>query len=142
MGRSLEVYEPPVLEGIVAGIYLAAGQEIWWVSRILNAIFWSIGGLALFWITRRYTGFFASLTGLAFYLYLPFSIIASRSFQPDPWMVMWLLLAIAALLRWMDKDNWQNAVLAGLITGMAVLVKVITVFPLAFIWGSVILSRI
>jgi 4-amino-4-deoxy-L-arabinose transferase-like glycosyltransferase len=55
--------------------------------------------------------------------------------------VMWLLLAIAALLRWLDKDTWQNAVLAGLITGMAVLVKVITVFPLALIWGSVILSR-
>lgn len=141
MGQSLEMYEPPILEGIMAAVYLAAGQEIWWISRILNAIFWSIGGLALFWIIRRYTGFFASLTGLAFYLCLPFSIIASRSFQPDPWMVMWLLLSIAGLLRWMEKGRWQNAVLTGLLTGMAVLVKVITVFPLVLIWGSVILSR-
>jgi hypothetical protein len=141
MGNSLEAYEPPILEGLVAGIYLLAGQEIWWVARILNAIFWSIGGLALFWITRRYTGFFASLTGLAFYLFLPFSIIASRSFQPDPWMVMWLLLAMAGLLRWMDKGRWQEAVMAGLSAGMCVLVKMITVFPLALIWAAVILSR-
>ncbi|HEX7557097.1 MAG TPA: glycosyltransferase family 39 protein, partial [Leptolinea sp.] len=137
----LEAYEPPILEGIVAGIYLAAGEEIWWVSRILNAIFWSIGGLTLFWIARRYTGFFASLIGTAFYLFLPFSIIASRSFQPDPWMVMWLLLAIASLLCWMDKGRWRDAVIAGLMAGMAVLVKMTTVFPLVLIWAGVILSQ-
>jgi 4-amino-4-deoxy-L-arabinose transferase-like glycosyltransferase len=141
MAQSLEVYEPPILEGIVAGVYLAAGQEIWWVARILNAIFWGIGGMTLYWISRRYTGFYASLTGLAFYLCLPFSIIASRSFQPDPWMVMWLLLAVAGLLRWMDKQSWQNTILAGLLAGMTVLVKLVTVFPLALIWGSVVLSQ-
>jgi 4-amino-4-deoxy-L-arabinose transferase-like glycosyltransferase len=142
MGNSLEVYEPPILEGLVAGIYLAAGQEIWWVSRILNALFWCTGGLALFWIARRYTGFYASLSGLAFFLYLPFSIIASRSFQPDPWMVMWLLLAVASLLRWMDTGRWKDALTAGLLTGMAILVKMITVFPLVLIWAAVILTQI
>src|SRR5512133_1130854 len=142
MGNSLESYEPPILEALVASVYLAAGQEIWWVSRILNAIFWSIGGLVLFWISRRYTGTFASLIGLAFYLYLPFSIIASRSFQPDPWMVMWLLLAMASLLRWMDTGRWRDAIIAGLLTGMAVLVKMTTVFPLVLIWAAVILTQI
>ncbi|BCY16203.1 hypothetical protein hrd7_00520 [Leptolinea sp. HRD-7] len=141
MGNSLEVYEPPILEGLVAGVYLASGQEIWWVSRILNALFWCTGGLALFSIARRYTGFFASLTGLAFYLYLPFSIIASRSFQPDPWMVMWLLLAIDALLRWMDTSRWKDAVFAGLLAGITVLIKMVTVFPLVFIWAAVILTK-
>jgi len=141
MGNSLEVYEPPILEALVAGVYLMAGQEIWWVSRILNAIFWCIGGLTLFWIAQRYAGFFASLAGLAFYLYLPFSILASRSFQPDPWMVMWLLLSIASLLRWMDTHRWRDAVTAGLLAGMAVLVKMITVFPLVLIWAGVILFR-
>jgi 4-amino-4-deoxy-L-arabinose transferase-like glycosyltransferase len=142
MGNSLETYEPPILEALVAGVYLAAGQEIWWVSRILNALFWCIGGLALFWISRRYTGYFASLIGLAFYLYLPFSIIASRSFQPDPWMVMWLLLAMASLLRWMDTGRWRDAIIAGLLTGMTVLVKMTTVFPLVLIWAAVILTQI
>lgn len=142
MGNALEVYEPPILEGLTAGVYLAAGEEIWWVSRVLNAIFWCIGGLVLCWIARRYTGFFASLTALAFYLYLPFSIIASRSFQPDPWMVMWLLLAVAGLLRWMDTGRWRDAVAAGLLTGMAILVKMITVFPLVLIWAAVILAQI
>lgn len=142
MGNSLEVYEPPILETLTAGIYLIAGQEIWWISRIMNALFWSIGGLVLFWIARRYTGFAASLVGLAFYLYLPFSIIASRSFQPDPWMVMWLLLAMASLLRWMDTGQWVDAIAAGLITGMAILVKMITVFPLVLIWGAVILTQL
>jgi 4-amino-4-deoxy-L-arabinose transferase-like glycosyltransferase len=141
MGQALEMYEPPILEGIVAGIYMLASQEIWWVSRILNAIFWCIGGLALLWIARRYSGFYASLTGLAFYLYLPFSVIASRSFQPDPWMVMWFLLAIQALLRWMDSNNWKTAILAGLVAGIAILVKMFTVFPMILIWAGVMLSR-
>ncbi len=141
MGNSLEVYEPPILEALTAGVYLAAGQEIWWVSRILNALFWCVGGLMLFRIARRYTGYFSSLTGLAFYLYLPFSIIASRSFQPDPWMVMWLLLAIGALLRWMDTESWPHAVTAGLLAGVTVLVKMVTVFPLALIWAAVILTK-
>ncbi len=141
MGNSLEVYEPPILEALTGVVYLAAGQEIWWVSRILNALFWCVGGLMLFRIARRYTGYFASLAGLAFYLYLPFSIIASRSFQPDPWMVMWLLLAIGALLRWMDTSRWPHAVTAGLLAGMTVLVKMVTVFPLALIWGAVILTK-
>ncbi len=142
LGNALEVYEPPILESLTAAVYLAMGQENWWVARVLNAFFWSIGGLALFWIARRYTGFYASLIGLAFYICLPFSIIASRSFQPDPWMVMWLLLAMAGLLRWMDTGRWIDAIVAGLLAGMAILVKMITVFPLVFMWGAVILTQI
>lgn len=142
LGNALEVYEPPILESLTAGVYLAMGQEALWVSRVLNALFWSIGGLAFFWISRRYTGFYASLIGLAFYICLPFSIIASRSFQPDPWMVMWFLLAMAGLLRWMDTGRWIDAIMAGLLAGMAILVKMVTLFPLVFMWGAVILTQI
>ncbi|MHC1783418.1 MAG: ArnT family glycosyltransferase [Anaerolineaceae bacterium] len=139
MGNSLEVYEPPILEGLTALVYLAIGQEILWVSRILNAIFWAIGGLALFALGRRFIGFYSSAATLAFYFFLPFSIIASRSFQPDPWMVMWILISTFLFLRWQEKPTWKRLILAGLISGLTVLVKLMAVFPLAGIFALTLL---
>jgi 4-amino-4-deoxy-L-arabinose transferase-like glycosyltransferase len=131
MGNSLEVYEPPILEGLTALVYLAFGQEILWVSRILNAVFWAIGGLALFTLARRFLGFYSSAVTLAFYFFLPFSIIASRSFQPDPWMVMWILVSTLLFMRWQEKPTWKRLLPAGLVSGLTVLVKLMAMFPLA-----------
>ena len=60
---------------------------------------------------------------MAFYFFLPFSVIASRSFQPDPWMVTWILASTWAAVQWKDHQSWKNAIIAGIIAGMTVLVK-------------------
>ena len=125
---NLEVYEPPILEQLVGLGYVIIGSEQFWLARVFQALFWSIGGLALFGIGRRMTSFFPALAGLAFYLFLPFGVIASRSFQPDPWMVMWILVTAYALFRWSESLNWKWAILTGVLGGMAVLVKIYAVF--------------
>jgi len=119
-----DVHEPPINEAVVAATYKIIGSEQWWVSRIYSSLWWLIGGLALFYIARKFTSFFPAIMGLAFYLFLPFSVFASRSFQPDPFMAMWVLLALAALVRWSERLNWKWAVITGLLCGMAILVKV------------------
>ena len=118
-------YEPSIVEKIVALTYLVLGQEVLWVSRIYTSLFWLIGGVALFDLARRMTSFGGALVALAYYLVLPFGVQASRSFQPDPGMVMWIVLSVYALYRWGEKPSWKWAILAGVLGGVAVLTKVV-----------------
>ena len=139
---SLEVYEPPILESIVGATYAVMHKENFWISRIYNALFWCIGGLAIYLLGRKHLSFWAILTGLAFYFFLPFSVITSRSFQPDPWMVMWILLAGLAIVTWSSKQNWQWAVTAGLVGGIAIMVKSVAAFFVLGIYAAVILDKL
>jgi len=136
----LEEYEPPLLETLAGFIDHLLGAENFWVGRALNSLFWVLGGLALAAFARRFAGPAAVLAGLCFYLFLPFSVTASRSFQPDPWMVTWILFAALALYRWMEAPSWKWALAAGLLSGMAVLVKAFAVFFIAGLWVGAVLG--
>jgi 4-amino-4-deoxy-L-arabinose transferase-like glycosyltransferase len=137
---NLEIYEPPILEGMVGLTYQVIGSEQLWISRIYTSLCWLIGGLALLVLARRFISFDAVLVGLGFYFFLPFSVIASRSFQPDPWMVMWILVFAYTLNRWRETPTWKWALISGLVGGMAVLVKVFAGFFVASMLAAVVLS--
>jgi hypothetical protein len=131
-------YEPPILERLAALSYLLLGGENLWVARILSSVFWIIGGLGLFALARRmtaglpaYASTGAALVALCFYLFLPFAYQASRTFQPDPWMVMWIVLAALAFYRWSETASWKWAVLAGTFGGAAVVVKAVAAYFIA-----------
>jgi hypothetical protein len=137
-------YEPPLLESLTALTYLLTGGENFWVGRIYSSLFWVIGGAALFALARRLAlsqspgpgASLAALLALAYYLALPFGVQASRSFQPDPGMTMWIILSIYALYRWMEiaaagEGSWKWALLAGLLGGMAILTKTVAFYILA-----------
>ena len=81
---SLESYEPPILEKIVGFTYYLVGAEQVWIGRIFSCLCWLIGGLALFSNARNYSSFWPAWLGQSAYLVLPFGIVASRAFQPDP----------------------------------------------------------
>ncbi|MCE1253925.1 MAG: glycosyltransferase family 39 protein [Anaerolineae bacterium] len=123
---SLEIYEPPIFENLVGWTYVLIGSEQVWIARIYLAIFWLIGGLVLWRILKRYTSTAGILVSLSFYFFLPYSIVASRSFQPDPWMVMWILVSIFTLMKWSEKRSWPWALAAGLCGMMALLVKIVS----------------
>jgi 4-amino-4-deoxy-L-arabinose transferase-like glycosyltransferase len=105
------------------------------VARIYLALFWAIGTAALVALGRRVGSFWAVLAGLAFYFFLPFSVIARRSFQPDPWMVMWILLTAWAALRWVEDGGWKWTLLIGIFGAAALLVKVVAAF---FVGGMLV----
>jgi hypothetical protein len=130
--KTMEAYEPPIFERIVAVTYLIVGSEHIWIARIYSSIFWLVGGFALFKLAQRLTSYAGAIFSLTFYLILPFSVVASRTFQPDPFMVMWVLLAVLGLYRWVESDgkSWAWAALGGLSTGLAILLKVTVVFPI------------
>lgn len=124
-------YEPPILERLVAYTYLLVGGEYLWISRIFTSIFWAIAGIALYDLARRalpHRTWGSALIGLAYFLFLAFAVQASRSFQPDPGMVMWIVLSVNMLYRWSEKPTWRWAILAGLFGGIAMLTKVVAVY--------------
>ncbi len=145
---SLEPYEPSILENIVGFTYWVVGSEDLWISRIYTSLFWLIGGAALFALARRVASFPAALLGLAFYVFLPFGVVASRSFQPDPWMVMWILISAYAFFRWSESIDgpprltWRWCLIAGIIGGVTILVKVMAGFFIMGMLAGVVLGKI
>lgn len=135
------IIEPIVFESIVAATYRLFGSESVWIARVYAALFWVAGGLALYLLTRSMTSPDGGIIAVAYYLFLPFGIIASRSFQPDPLMVMFILLALWSLNYWGTKPSWKTAILAGSLTGMALFVKAVALFPLLFAMAGFLLFR-
>jgi 4-amino-4-deoxy-L-arabinose transferase-like glycosyltransferase len=125
--RSVGKYEPPVIESIVAYTYLITGENIA-VARVWVTFFWLAAGVALFDLMRRATSPWAALIALAFYLVLPFSVQASRSFQPDPLMTSSFVIGIYFLYRWSEEQTWKWALLAGVFLGLATFVKIVIAF--------------
>ena len=124
----MERLEPSVLEWIVASTYRLIGEEQVWVARIYTTAFWLIGAVALYDLARRMTSSLGALVGLGYFLFLPFSILASRSFQPDPVMIMFVLLTGWSLFRWSERCSWRWAILAGIFGGVTAFVKVMGAF--------------
>ena len=126
--------EPEVLETLVAYTYRFTGEKLW-VARMYSSLFWLIGGIFLFLFVRRLVSFDAAIFSSAYYLLFPYAIIASRSFQPDPLMVMLVVAFWWASLVWLDlpagassSRAWIAAGLAGIIGGLAIYVKFSAVF--------------
>jgi hypothetical protein len=135
--KSKPVIEPTIFEAITAFTYRVVGRELIWIPRIYSAFFWTIGGLGLYLLARDMTSVDGGVIALIFYTFLPFGAIASRSFQPDPLMVMWIILAWWAFYRWYQLKSWKTAVVAGLFAGIAILIKSVAIFMLVF--GMVLL---
>ena len=126
--------EPEFMERIVAFTYRFTGEQHW-VARAYSSIFWVIGGIFLFFLARKLTSTDGAIAATAFYLFLPYAIIASRSFQPDPLMVMLIIIFWWAVYEWASlsprvdgQKAWRFAILAGLFGGLAIFVKFVAAF--------------
>ena len=128
--KSKPAIEPTIFEAVTAATYKLVGKEILWIPRIYSSLFWLVGGIGLFLLAKELTSVDGGVIALLFYIFTPFGIIASRSFQPDPMMVMWIILAWLTFIRWRKTSNWKHAVLTGIFAGIAMLVKSVAVFML------------
>lgn len=120
--------EPEVIETLVAFTYRFTGEKLW-IARIYSALFWMIGAIFLFLLARKIASADGALTALAVYLLLPYGVIASRSFQPDPLMVMLIVIFWWAVYQWSEEPSaYKFALLAGLFGGLAIYVKFVAAF--------------
>jgi len=137
--QDADVFEPAVNETIVAGLYLLFGEYLW-LARIASSVYWLLGGLALFSLSKRIASVDGAILALAFYLFSGFGVIASRAFQPDPLMVGLILGGLWSFVRWDEERTWKWVVITGLLSGMAIFVKTIAVFPLLGAFAFVLLT--
>ena len=148
--------EPEFFERIVAFTYRFTGEQVW-VARIYSSLFWMVGAVFLFLLARELTSTDGALAATAFYVFLPYAVIASRSFQPDPLMVMLIIIFWWAVYKWSlifdqekftaksakdakeknlgdlrvlrgSKKAWLFAILAGLFGGLAIFIKFVAAF--------------
>ncbi len=154
--RSVGKYEPPIIESLVALSYFISGGESIVPARVWETLFWLAAGLALFDLARRAISPWAGLVALAYYVILPFSVQASRSFQPDPLMTSAFVAGIYFLYRWSEDltpgpstltgtrpvrrgvTTWKWTVLTGVLLGFATLVKIV----IAFFSGAVAIALV
>jgi len=138
--KSKAEIEPEIVERLTAFTYRFTGEQVW-VGRLYSILFWLIGGLFLYFLARDLVSEEGGLAVLAFYLFLPYAVFASRSFQPDPLMVTFIIAFWWAVNRWAALTSsplpqgegqrvreWQWAILAGLLGGLAILIKFSAVF--------------
>jgi hypothetical protein len=128
--------EPLILEHLTAFLYRWTGETPA-VGRALSGLFWIAGGFFLYLLTVNLTASpIAALAALLFYLFLPYGVDASRSFQPDPLMVLFLLAFWWAFDHWIQQpEDWRWAILAGLAGGLDIYIKLTAVF---FVVGGAI----
>lgn len=139
--------EPEFFERVVAFTYQFTGEELW-VARVYSSAFWIIGAVFLFLLARKLTSTDGALASAAFFLFLPYAVIASRSFQPDPLMVMLIIIFWWAVYEWSTVTSggqvvpsvseeriettpsraWIFAILAGLFGGFAIFIKFVAAF--------------
>ncbi len=140
--------EPEVFERIVAWTYRFTGEQVW-IARIYSSAFWLVGGVFICLLAKRLVSEDGAIAATAVYLFLPYAIIASRSFQPDPLMTMLIIMFLWAVWEWASEENlnhkgnkgtqgssfvplrdpsWLKAILAGIFGGLAIFIK----FPAVF----------
>jgi hypothetical protein len=121
--REAAPIELPILPYATAIIYRLAGGEHLWIPRLMSSLFWIAGALVLYLLTRRFTRPWAALVAVAFYVFLPFAVVASTSFQPDPLMVMLILASILAIVRHHERSTRQRFFGALVASAAAVFIK-------------------
>ena len=133
MNRGLQeaIIEPPIFDWLVSRLYLIAGDADLRIPRVCSIFFWLAGGIGLIRLTRRFFSTPGVLASIAFYLFYPYCIIASRSFQPDILMVSLMIWSLDTVCHWVSKPkSILRAVIAGLVTGLAIFVKQVAAIPL------------
>jgi 4-amino-4-deoxy-L-arabinose transferase-like glycosyltransferase len=75
---------------------------------------------------------------------LPFAVIASRSFQPDPLMVALLIVCMHAAYRWSElagskERTWNWAIAAAVSGGLAILVKAFAAYFVLGVLAALVL---
>ncbi len=115
--------ELPVMENLASLAYRIRGREGVWIPRLFASIFWLIGGVFIYLLSRRLFAEVGGLVSLAYFLFLPYGVLASRSFQPDPLMVMMLLASIYFMVRGFESPTPARIVPVMVSSGLALLVK-------------------
>ncbi len=127
-----ELLEPQILPTLAAWGYRLTGGEHIWIPHLISSLCWLIGGVYLQRIVAKLISPRASLVSLVFYLFMPYAIIGSRSFQPDSMMIMLTLAGLALVLGYDEQPTTRRLWAAITVMAIGMLVRpmaLVFVFP-------------
>lgn len=128
--ENFRLKEPPIMEYLTAWGYQAVGGEKLWIARVLSSLFWMIGGVFLYILASDMFGRRGALVSTVFYLFVPFGIFISRSFQPESLMIMMFMASLLAIWSYAKRESPMYLLVAACVVGAAILVKFVTIFPI------------
>lgn len=126
---------PPLVKYILGAVQWVAGSNATAV-RLPGALCGLATGLFLFLIARRLAGRWAGLSVLAVWCLMPHpfgDMRVERMALLEPYMVLFVVIAIWAGERWASTSSWKWAVATGVATGLAAACKVPGVLALAVV---------
>jgi hypothetical protein len=134
--------EPPIVQSLAAFGYLVSGSEHLGIARALSACFWLGSACFLYALAARLLSRVAAAVAAAFQLLLPYGVVASQSFQPDPLMILLMVASWYAIcVNDAPQRTWRHALIAGAVSGLAVLVKPMSGFSIAFLYLALMLRQ-
>lgn len=134
------VIEPSILEFLTSLLYRLNGAEAPWLGRLISIAFWLAGGWAVYRLAENISSPAGGLLALVYFFFLPYGVRFSRTLLPDVLMVSTSVLGLWTLHAWQRKRTLSSAILAGAITGLAILVKSVAGIILIFPFAAYILS--
>ncbi len=126
--------EPPIMEmAAVVGYKLLGGEKLWF-PRVLSILFWLAGGYWLFRLAVELSGRTAALFTLAFFLFVPYAILGSRSFQPEPLMVALIIATVYGSHRYFQQPSARRLLALASLAAFTILIKPTSVFAICSVF--------
>ncbi len=122
--------EPPVTETITSLLYRAVGGEHLIIPRLMSILFWMIAAVFLYRLATEMISPDAGIVASAIFLFLPLGVVGSRSFQPDPLMIMFFTATIYSIFRYYRSPSGYGLGAACIFSALAIIVKPTCVFPI------------
>jgi hypothetical protein len=128
--QQIALYEPPVMESIVASVYRLLGAEHLWIPRLLSAAFWLMGGFVLFKLAVQMFSPAVALGAVAYFWFAPSGIHASVSFLPDSLMILLFVSGLLAIVSDHKQPSSASYIMAVIVSGTAMFIKPFTMLAL------------
>ncbi len=119
----------------VAVIYYFFGiNEIY--GRLASLAGWVISVFLLYKIAFRLSSRTSALIAIFFYTLSPLSVLVSRSFQPDQWMLTLSLASIYFIIKWKEEQKIMLFIISMVCASLVFLLKtqsvIFTIAPISF----------
>ncbi|MBL7049770.1 MAG: glycosyltransferase family 39 protein [Nitrospira sp.] len=120
--------EPQIMETLALYGFRATGKENLSIPRVLSIIFWLTGGFFLYLLALKLMHRDAALVSTVLFLFIPYGISASRSFQPDAMMLMMMLISLYGIFLYHESPLKKRLLLAATAAGIAIYIKPYCIF--------------
>jgi 4-amino-4-deoxy-L-arabinose transferase-like glycosyltransferase len=135
-----DLLEPPITELLASVSTIVTGGEHLWLDRLIGVLFWVAAGAFVAALAARLTSWSGAVVSAALFWFLPYTVYASRSFQPEPLFLCLMAAALWATVRYDEREGRRSLLVAGALGGAAVLVKPVAVFQVGLTY-LVLLAR-